>query len=771
MKTFFLSYLTILIGIATSSQTTIVPYSSNWKYFDKGTNQGTAWRSPSFNDASWASGNAQLGYGDGDETTVLSYGPDASKKYITTYFRKTISVPDTSLFSSYTLNIIRDDGAVVYINGLKVFSTNMPAGSITYTSLASAIAGKVDENTPQSILLPVSKLKKGTNIIAVEIHQFSVSSVDISFDLQLKGNAAGTSKAALVRGPYLNLATQNSIIIRYRTNIATNSEVNYGTNAQSLNRSVVDTTKTTEHIVKLTGLSVNTKYYYSIGSTTQTLQGDINNYFKTMPIVGSTQKVRILAMGDMGNNSTNEISVRNAYLNYTGNAFTDIWMLLGDNAYNSGLDSEYQTKFFNIYQGNISKNHVLWPVPGNHDYANSSTRQADHKIPYYNIFSLPTKGEAGGLASNTKAYYSYNYGNIHFVALDSYGWETASSRLYDTTGPQVTWLKQDLAANKQLWTIVAFHHPPYTKGSHNSDTEMELINLRQRLVRILERYKVDLVLNGHSHDYERSYLINGHYGLESTFSLATHALSSSSAKYNGSSNSCPYIKNSTDIRNGIVFAVVGSAGRLNGGSPGYPHNAMQYSDTTYGGSLIIEIQQNRLDAKWACSDGVIRDNFTIMKEVNKTNNISIPSGSPTTLTASWIGTYLWSTGATTRSITVMPTSNKTYSVTDNFNCLKNLFNITTSSTSLSITQAEKAPNEEIKVYPSPLKSGRVLFIKKNSSDLTQGIIYDVVGREMKRFSFTNTIQLSTEKLKAGIYRIVFRNGDKSNLPTFTVVTY
>ena len=247
------------------------------------------------------------------------------------------------------------------------------------------------------------------------------------------------------------------------------------------------------------------------------------------------------------------------------------------------------------------------------------------------LFTLPANGQAGGVASNTEAFYSYNYANVHFVALDSYGWETGNTRLYDTLGPQAVWLKQDLAANTQPWTVVYFHHPPYTKGSHNSDTETELINMRQNIVPILERYKVDLVLNGHSHSYERSYLINGHYGVENTFNAASHALSSSSAKYDGSSNSCTYIKNATDVLNGIVYALVGSAGQLGGTTAGYPHDAMYYSNVTEGGTLYFEVENNRLAAKWIGADGLIRDNFTIMKNVNQTNTINIVEGNSATL--------------------------------------------------------------------------------------------------------------------------------------------
>jgi len=86
----------LFLNIQAFAQQTIVPYGSSWKYLDNGTNQGTAWRAAAFNDAGWASGNAKLGYGIPDATTTVSYGPDANNKYVTTYLRKNISIPDIS---------------------------------------------------------------------------------------------------------------------------------------------------------------------------------------------------------------------------------------------------------------------------------------------------------------------------------------------------------------------------------------------------------------------------------------------------------------------------------------------------------------------------------------------------------------------------------------------------------------------------------------------------------------------------------------------------
>src|SRR5205814_1778512 len=144
--------------------------------------------------------------------------------------------------------------------------------------------------------------------------------------------------------------------------------------------------------------------------------------------------------------------------------------------------------------------------------------------------------------SGSKAYYSYDWGNIHFISLDSYGQEGPNdSRLYDTLSPQVEWVKKDLQANNKTWVIAYWHHPPYSMGSRNSDIDDELWKIRQNFIRILERYGVDLVMCGHSHVYERSYLLNNYYGKEADFDIVTDTKSSSSGRYDGSPNSSPYV--------------------------------------------------------------------------------------------------------------------------------------------------------------------------------------------------------------------------------------
>ena len=166
---------------------TLIPAGATWKYLDNGTNQGTTWTATGFNDTTWASGPAELGYGDGDEATIVSYGSNANNKYITTYFRDSFTVSNPASYTALNLGLVRDDGAVVYLNGTEVFRSNMPTGTITYTTLASTNVNGTDESTFFPGTISPSLLIAGTNVIAVEVHQSVATSSDISFNFSLTG--------------------------------------------------------------------------------------------------------------------------------------------------------------------------------------------------------------------------------------------------------------------------------------------------------------------------------------------------------------------------------------------------------------------------------------------------------------------------------------------------------------------------------------------------------------------------------------------------------
>ena len=485
--------------------------------------------------------------------------------------------------------------------------------------------------------------------------------------------------AVLLRGPYLQAATSTSIIIRWRTDVLTRGVVHFGKVAGQPDRDAQDSVLVTEHKIKLDGLEAGTKYYYTIGSFRDSLQGGPNNYFVTLPVSGTESLYRIAAVGDCGNNSVNQRAVRDQLIQYLGDNDLNAWILLGDNAYSTGRDAEFQSNFFNIYKDNLLPKYPLYPTPGNHDYYDGDSTeekvQHTHQVAYYQNFTMPVDGEAGGVASHNPAFYSFDLGNIHFLSLDSYGIEEDKYRLYDTLGPQVEWIKRDLEANAHKgWVIAYWHHPPYTMGSHNSDREEELVHIRENFIRILERYGVDLIICGHSHDYERSKLIKGHYGPETSWDSAAYMVNPSSGFYDGTANSCPYIKDSVNGYTGTVYIVSGSAGQLGGKQTSFPHDALPYSDATHGGAGMLEIQGDRLDWKWICADGQVRDHFTMLKNIHRQRHLTIRKGESITLNAPFAGK--WSPGKVTgSSLQVSPGSTTVYTVKDAAGCAQESFEV------------------------------------------------------------------------------------------------
>ncbi len=188
----------IILGFApilsAQSTVTLVSTGAIWKYLDDGSNPGPTWIEPDFlpffffDDSSWRSGPAQLGYGDGDEATVVRPGTNQNTRAITTYFRREFELSDPSvIYSNLMLRVLRDDGVIVYLNGGEIFRNNMPAGPVNYLTMASA--QRVDENEYVTAAVPAGYLLYGPNVLAAEIHQVSVNSADISFDAEL--TAAG----------------------------------------------------------------------------------------------------------------------------------------------------------------------------------------------------------------------------------------------------------------------------------------------------------------------------------------------------------------------------------------------------------------------------------------------------------------------------------------------------------------------------------------------------------------------------------------------------
>ncbi len=401
----------------------------------------------------------------------------------------------------------------------------------------------------------------------------------------------------LTRGPYLQLGTPTSLVVRWRTAAATDSVVRYGTAPGQLTSVVSLPTATTEHVVALTLLTPHTRYFYAVGSSSGTLAGgDLAHTFTTSPATGSRTATRLWVLGDSGTADANARAVRDAYVAADRTRGTDLWLMLGDNAYTTGTDAQYQAAVFDTYP-EMLRQAVLWPSFGNHDALSADS--ATQTGPYYEAFTLPGQGEAGGAPSGTEAYYSFDYGNLHVVCLDS----TESDRT--PAGPMLTWLATDLAANHAEWTIAFFHHAPYSKGSHDSDTERELVEMRQYAVPLLEAGGVDLVLSGHSHSYERSVLLNAHVGLSSTLTPG-QILDGSSGRepVSGAYRKRP------GVGPGAVYVTAGSSGQVTPAALNHP--AMATSQPVLG-SLMIDVNGPRLDVAFLGAQGQTHDSFTLSK--------------------------------------------------------------------------------------------------------------------------------------------------------------
>ena len=408
----------------------------------------------------------------------------------------------------------------------------------------------------------------------------------------------------IIRGPYLQSGTTSNIIVRWRTDRAVESKVLFGAGPQQLSSQVVDPALKTEHTVTLSGLQPDTRYYYGIASGSDVLAGSADYFFVTAPAV--PKPTRIWAIGDSGSASAGaagSAAVYSRYRDFTGSRYTDLWLMLGDNAYYDGTDAEYQIAVFDLYP-ELLRQTVLWSTMGNHE---TYSTEPNGSHAYFNNFTFPKAGQAGGEPSGTEHYYSFNYGSIHIVCLDS----EESSR---TPGsPMLTWLEEDLAGNTKDWTIAMWHSPPYTKGSHDSDSLFDnrgnMTDMRANIVPILESYGVDLVLCGHSHNYERSFFMDGHYGFSG--SLTPSMIKDAGSGQPGDTG--PYLKPDTgpNANQGTVYVVAGSSGWAT--FQQLERHPAMHAWLLRMGSLVLDIDGQRLDAKFLRETGVIDDHFTIIK--------------------------------------------------------------------------------------------------------------------------------------------------------------
>jgi hypothetical protein len=442
----------------------------------------------------------------------------------------------------------------------------------------------------------------------------------------------------VTRGPYLQFPTSSSMKVMWRTDAATPSRVYYGASLATVMDNQVDiAAAVTDHTVNITALSPYTEYYYAVSDGSTVLAGANENHrFKTSPTIGTVQPIRAWVIGDFGKGNAKQMDVKDAFLDHVGDDMPDMWLWLGDNAYEEGTDEEFSNKVFGTQYGygEIFPRMPFMPTPGNHDYGSvlniiTGADPATHDGPYFDIIDVPTNGEIGGVPSGYELYYSFDYGNVHFVSMNSEigaifsgsnDWIGSSPFNTFSTSPFTDWLHADLQANDKQWVVAYMHQPPHTDGSHDSDQfwEVYMKAMRDNIMPIIESYGVDLVLSGHSHVYERSFLLNGFFDTPSGFDASQHVVDGSSGKL---SEGTPYIKytNGPNPNHGTMYIVQGNSGS-NDSDAGLEHPAMYYGHgcDTCVGSTMLYAHGDTLSGYYLTKDGEILDDWTILKQETTT---------------------------------------------------------------------------------------------------------------------------------------------------------
>lgn len=469
------------------------------------------------------------------------------------------------------------------------------------------------------------------------------------------GYASDGPLPPICRGPYLQCATPYSIHIVWRTEweritpvirfgktpttldrIVTGKDVvikaSLQTNKNSnLERLIPLRTRANLSLPKLhsappgtfqyealvSGLEPATRYYYAVFDGEKRLTPQSESYhFITMPLPGTATPIRFWAFGDSGSNRKSQYMVYEAIMNrvHRDGRPLDFVLHLGDFAYYDGRDLEFTVRYFKPYE-ELLRNMVVWPTFANHEAHTS--RALEGIGPYFDAFIMPTHGEAGGIPSHREGYYSFDCGRAHFICLDSHELRHKLRRQMSD------WLKADLELAKKRgqtdWLIAFFHQPPYTKGSHDSDKEGDLVDMRKHYIPILEAGGVDLVLNGHSHIYERSMLMDGNYGTNNTVA-DNFILDDGDGNPNGDG---PYRKSAgINPRQGTVYVVAGNAGARLTRRALMPVMAITYVEF---GSLLVDIQGDTLTGTMINKFGDLRDQFQIVKRGEViTNKLSHP---------------------------------------------------------------------------------------------------------------------------------------------------
>ena len=391
----------------------------------------------------------------------------------------------------------------------------------------------------------------------------------------------------VVRQPFLQVVTPSSIVLRWDTQTAEVGIVSYGSSVTSLTSSVTESSAKTKHELTITGLSPKQKYFYSIAGPTGGASGQ---YFVTAPPAGTAQSTRIWVITDFGqSNSTSDDTRRLQTVGFwkafnNNDLHADLMLSMGDQS-EEDTEAQLQANYFNELQ-EVFKCTPLFTIAGNHE-------DTDGEVSYKESFSVPTNAEAGGYPSGTKDFYSFTFANIHFVGL------TVENGV-SISGAEKTWLQNDLANNKSDWLIAFMHRPMHSAGYHPTDGDATALKMKANWLPLLEAAGVDLILSGHNHVYERSYLLDNLTG-NSTDITPANKIDTALGRI-GVDHA--YQKEPGRPHQGEIFIECESGGTSN--DPSHLPVPLSFTPVVFKqgndeGSLVIDVTgSNRMDVKFLC---------------------------------------------------------------------------------------------------------------------------------------------------------------------------
>ena len=500
---------------------TILPRDAQWKFYDQGELSGDAWKTVDFDDSAWKSGAAPLGFGDDfSETdpklpigTVIGFGEDPADKNMTSYFRATVEVGDLSAFQGLEVYLHVDDGCVVYVNGAEAFRRGIDDGVAVAYDTAAKFKPKEETFTA-----PSSLFVSGVNVIAAEVHQDGGDSSDLWFELGIKGVSGATAQAAApaavtLPDPAAPLGEVSKVTVTFAGDVKTakgftwyttlasaasdvqvvekaEGEPDFAQAQKFTGRYQVSTNSLAEvvHKAEAVGLKPDTSYFFRVGdealnqwSGTGSFETAADGAFTFIDLADSQAKSEKEA-------ALSAHTFQKAVETVQGASF----MVINGDIVDTGMNEEQWNWLLGSAKDTLM-NIPFVPAAGNHEEDKFSF------IEHFNLIPAPNSATESG------AYYSFDYNNAHFIVLNT---NEDSKQYQDFTPAQIQWLKGDAAAAKAAgaqWLIAVLHKGPYTTSNHAEDADIQDANgVRALVAPLFNQLGVDLVLQGHDHIYARS---------------------------------------------------------------------------------------------------------------------------------------------------------------------------------------------------------------------------------------------------------------------------